>query len=263
MNKIILVFVFFLTLKLGFTQSVLSLKELNIKSKEYLLEKDYKNAVPLFKQAAEMGNAEAQYNYGVCFQQGIIVEKSDSIAHYWFLKSAEQGWKDSEYELALNYAFGLVVPKDLEKSFYWSLKCAWQMDPECMYNVIGCYKDGIGVAMNTDSMIYWAVKLASLDAPEDLHDINVQIGTTRLNLAMMYYTGHRVNKDLVKSYTWFSIYNERKKVFKTTVQEKNIGYISGMERELKDSEKARAKADAEKILGRKLSNFSNLLKVEF
>ena len=238
------------------------MKEINIKSKEYLIDKDYEKALPLFRKAAELGNSEAQYNYGICFQQGIIVAKSDSLAHYWFSKSAEQGWKDAEYQLAFNYAVGVVVPKDYNKSFYWSLRCAKQIDPECMYNVIGCYKDGVGVAKNLDSMLYWAVKLASLDAPKDLEQINSQIGTTRLNLAMMYYYGNHVPKDLKKSLCWFMVYNERKNTFKASVQEKNISTIYSLKKELKEEDILKAKGMAEKILGRKLLNYDNLFKIE-
>src|SRR6185312_10268142 len=39
------------------------------------IEENIKKAVGLYKQAAEQGNAAAQYNLGYCYQHGIGVEK--------------------------------------------------------------------------------------------------------------------------------------------------------------------------------------------
>ncbi len=239
-------------------QKVETVEEINIKSKEFLIAKDYKSALPLFKQAAELGSAEAQYNYGVCFQMGIIVEKNEKTAMEWFSKSALGGYKDAQYQLALNFTTGNVVAKDEKKAFYWWHKCASQMDPECMSNLINCYKDGIGTNRNVDSMMYWAHKLASLDAPPNYREINMQIATIRLNLARSYYTGSMVPKDLTKSYTWFLVYNERKNEFPAEVQAKNISLIKEIEAKLSDAERKKAKTEAERILKRPLSKVGKI-----
>ena len=59
---------------LSFGQSA---EELNKQAKNVLNKQDFKHAVPLIRQAAEKDNAESQYNYGICYQQGIEVPKSD------------------------------------------------------------------------------------------------------------------------------------------------------------------------------------------
>ncbi|MBC7384143.1 MAG: sel1 repeat family protein [Bacteroidia bacterium] len=260
MKKILTLIIFILTIISGKAQTIETAEELNIRSKEFLIVSDFKNAVPLFKMAALAGSPEAQYNYGVCFQQGIIVEKNDKKAFDWFVKSSEGGYKDAQFQLALNYAMGGTIVKDDKKAFYWWLKCARQIDPECMYNVISCYKEGIGTNKRIDSMVWWAVKLASLDAPPDLKAINVQIATTRLNLARMYYAGDNVPKDAVKSYLWLLIYNEKKNDFPVAAQKKNIDLIRVLEKNLTDTEKKMAKTEAEKILKRRLVNIQQLYK---
>jgi uncharacterized protein len=75
MKKIFLTLLSAIITTFSFSQNA---ENLNKKSKEFLDKQDFKNAVPLIKQAAEKGNAEAQYNYGFCFQQGIEVSQNDS-----------------------------------------------------------------------------------------------------------------------------------------------------------------------------------------
>ena len=140
----------YLFLLLLFTKSIFAgaqtAAELNEQSKVFLDKKDFKNALPLIKKASDMGNAEAQYNYAVCYQEGIIVPKSDMIANDLLLKSAKQGWIDAQFKLAYSYTVGRGVDKDDKQAFYWSLQCAKQNDAECMWNVVGLYQLEIGRA---------------------------------------------------------------------------------------------------------------------
>jgi uncharacterized protein len=244
---------------LSFGQSA---EELNKKSKEFLDRQDLKNAVPLIRQAAEKGNAEAQYNYGICFQQGVEVQKSDSLANVWFLKSANQGWKDAQFKMAYSYATGRGVTQDDKQAFIWSVKCAEQQDVECMFNVASCYMEGRGTQKNMDSMVVWATRLALLETPENLN-ISGQITSARANLAIMYRDGQNVQKDLIKSYMWFLIYNESKRDFSVLVQQENIDAIRALEKQLSQTEKENAKIDAERLLGKELINLSNLYKQDF
>ncbi|WP_166437163.1 tetratricopeptide repeat protein [Niastella caeni] len=234
-------------------------EELNKKSKEFLAQQDFKNAVPLIKQAAEKGSAEAQYNYGICYQQGVEVPKSDSIANIWFSKAANQGWKDAQFKMAYSYAIGRGVTEDDNQAFYWFVKCAEQYDVECMFNVVTYYKAGRGTQKNMDSMLIWATRIALLETPENLR-ISGQITSARANLAMMYRDGQDVQKDLTKSYMWFLIYNESKRDFSVLVQQKNIEAIQALEKQLSQADKDKAKLDAEKLLGTKLENLANLYK---
>lgn len=246
--------VFFATLSFGQTAD-----ELNKQSKAFLDRQDFKSAIPLLKQAAEKGSAEAQYNLGVSYQQGIEVEKSDSLANLWFMKAATQGYKDAQFKIAYSYATGRGVTQDDQKAFYWSVKCAEQNDIECMYNVISCYMEGRGTNKNLDSMLAWATKVALLETTEDLN-VSGQITSARANLATMYRDGQNVSKDLVKGYMWFLIYNESKRDFSILVQQDNIEAIKKLEQQLSSTERDTAKLQAEKLLNRKLTNIANLYK---
>ena len=67
--------------------------------KRYYSEKIYPGAVKCFRQAAEQGHAEAQYNLGVCYANGCGVPKDLQPAIYWYTKAAEQGNEDAQKAL--------------------------------------------------------------------------------------------------------------------------------------------------------------------
>ena len=249
----------FLILLGSFNAISQSAGELNEKSKNYLISGDIKAAIPLLKEAAELGNAEAQYNYGVCFQQGAGVSQDDKTANEWFLKSASQGWKDAQFKLAYSFATGRGVEQDNKKAFQWALKCAAQNDPECMFNVVSSYMEGFGTEKNLDSMMVWANRLGSLENPDNLK-LSASITSARLQLAQMYKVGKFVTKDLVQSYSWLLLYNESKRDFSILEQQKNIEFIKEVEKELTKAQIATAKKVAEESIGRPLRNLDNLYK---
>ena len=53
--------------------------------------KDYHKAVEYFTKAAELGDFEAQYNLGVCYEEGLGVPKDLNKAINWYKPAAEQG----------------------------------------------------------------------------------------------------------------------------------------------------------------------------
>ena len=79
----------------------------------------------------------------------------------------------------------------------------------------------------------------------------------------MYRDGDNVTADNYKCYLWFIIYNEFKKDFSVKQQDKVIDEIKVVQLKLDTKQLATAKNDAEKIFGRKLTNFENLLKEDF
>lgn len=230
--------------------------ELNEQAKKLLVKGEVKTALPTLRKAAELGNAEAQYNYGICFQQGIGEAKNDATAHEWFLKSAVQGHKDSQYKVAYSYSTGRGVPQDYRKAFQWSLKCAEQGDTDCIFNVVSCYMRGAGTTRNIDSLLIWAARLAKMPNPENLR-LSGNITNARENLAIIYRDGQVLPKDLIKSYAWFLAYNENKRDSSVLMQAQHIEDVYALEKQLTRGQQQEARVTIEKILGRPLSNFDN------
>ena len=186
--------------------------ELNEQSKKLIETQEFDKAVPILKQAAELGNAESQYNLGYCYQAGIGVEQNSEKAIEWYSKSAEQGWNDSLYAMMMAYGSGNGVQQDFNKAFSFALKCAENGDGTCMFNVINCYKEGMGTEKDIDKMLEWAIRLGKLQNPENLQKSGY-ITSSRLNLAYIYRDGTDVEQDNFISYQWFLIFNEFKRDF--------------------------------------------------
>ncbi len=240
-------------------------EQLNLKSKELLLKKDYINALPLIQKSAELGNAEAQYNYGNFYKRGIQVVKNDTLAFEWFLKAAKQGWSEAQYAVAVSYEenfFG--IERDNAKAFYWISECAKQNNHECVYTLASYYERGIGV--NVNSSFKWLARVGLIPEAEQW-GIRERVSSTRLGISRAYKNGIEkkvviIKKDLVKSFTWALIYNEGKKGLNVNLQEKNIIEIKELEKSLTESDKINANIQAEKMLGCKIRNFTNLYIVE-
>lgn len=258
MNKHLPTILFIL---LGLTVYGQNADELNQQAKKFIETQQFDKAVPLIKQSAELGNAEAQYNLGYCYQVGVVVEKNQKRAIEWYLKSAEQGFNDALYQLMMSYGNGNGVEQDSKKAFSYALKCAENNDGTCMWNVVNSYYTGMGVDKNIDKMIEWATRLGKLENPENLTKSGY-ITSTRLQLANMYRDGKDIKQDYFKSYLWFLIYNEFKVDFSILQQQQVIKDIQDLETKLTNEQKANGQKEAEKLLGRPLKNMGNLYKTE-
>lgn len=235
--------------------------ELNQQAKIFFETQQFDKAVPILKQSAELGNAEAQYNLAYCYQVGIGVEKNQKTAIEWYQKSADKGFNDALYQLMMAYGNGDGVEEDHEKAFSYALKCAENNDGTCMWNVVNCYYFGMGVEKNIDKMLEWAIRLGKLENPENLAKSGY-ITSTRLQLAYMYRDGKDINQDLFKSYLWFIIYNEFKVDFSVLQQQQVIKEIQDLETKLTTEQKLNGQKEAEKLLGRPLKNIENLYKTD-
>lgn len=235
--------------------------ELNEQSKKLIETQEFEKAVPILKQAAELGNAESQYNLGYCYQAGIGVEQNSDKAIEWYSKSAEQGWNDGLYAMMMAYGSGNGVQQNFNKAFSFALKCAENGDGTCMFNVINCYKEGMGTAKDIDKMLEWTIRLGKLQNPENLQKSGY-ITSSRLNLAYMYRDGTDVEQNNFSSYQWFLIFNEFKRDFSYIQQGQIVKEIQELENKLTTEQKANGQKEAEKILGRPLKNMENLYKAE-
>jgi uncharacterized protein len=218
-------------------------------------------AVLLYREAAEMGDPEAQYTYGYYFLKGIEVRQDDSLASSWLLKSAKQGWKAAQLQIAVNYINGKGIARDVQQGFYWALLCARQNDPTCMEAVAEFYKRGSVSAENPDSALFWTIRLASLTGLEQLKD-SAKVIKARKSLALKYDNEDDPKRDPEKSYLWYLIYNEDKRYFSSVEQESNIESIRKLKNELSRKQRKRAIVYAEQQLGKKLKNLKNLYRTE-
>ena len=101
--------------------------EQNYKQAEKL-QKSEKNeeAFEYYLKAASQGDAEAQYNLGVCYRKGYGVEKNLTEAVKWYRKAADQGIAKAQGFLGVCYYQGDGVEKDYKQAVIWFRKAADQ-----------------------------------------------------------------------------------------------------------------------------------------
>lgn len=87
--------------------------------------KRYQDAYTIWKPLAEQGDADAQYNFGLLYMNGLGVEKSDRTALWWFTRAAQQGLADAQYNAGVMYYLGKGVYPSHKTAIEW-----WQLAVE-------------------------------------------------------------------------------------------------------------------------------------
>jgi len=71
------------------------------------------------KALAEQGEAFAQFNLGVMYNNGLGVPKNDAEAVRWYKLAAEQGEALAQFNLGVMYYNGLGVPQNNVRAYVW------------------------------------------------------------------------------------------------------------------------------------------------
>ena len=106
---------------------------------------DDKEAVKFHRLYAEQGDAEAQFNLGQMYREGLEVAQNYKEAVKWYRLSAEQGNADAQYNLGMSYAKGHGVLQDFKESVKWYQLAAEQGLAEAQYIMGLMYDKGKGV----------------------------------------------------------------------------------------------------------------------
>jgi hypothetical protein len=148
-------------LKSGATSPVTPTNAAHVKtSPPSLLEATSLEEFLRFKKAAEQGDAQAQFNLGVCYANGRGVAKDEKEAAKWFQKAAEQGQTKAQLYLGVYYTKGQGVAKDEKEAVKWIQKAAEQGHAEAQFYLGCCYAKGEGVARDQKEAVKWYRKAA-------------------------------------------------------------------------------------------------------
>jgi TPR repeat protein len=86
----------------------------------------YEEWLPL----AELGDAEAQYNLGVMYDEGAGIGQDLARAAEWYRKAAEQGFVDAQINLGMMYYHGQGFARNDVEAARWFERAAGQGDRE-------------------------------------------------------------------------------------------------------------------------------------
>jgi TPR repeat protein len=113
------------------------------------------NALREWRPLAEQGDAQAQFNLGLMYDNGIGVPQDDKTAVKWYILSAEQGYAGAQGNLALLYANGQGVPQDNKTAVKWFTLSAEQGIAAAQFNLGLMYHDGQGVPQDYKTALKW------------------------------------------------------------------------------------------------------------
>ncbi|HKW31243.1 MAG TPA: tetratricopeptide repeat-containing serine protease family protein [Verrucomicrobiae bacterium] len=143
---------------------------------------------------AEKGDAIAEYNLGVMYENGQDVSRDYTEAMKWYRKSAGQGYLDAQNNLGGMYFKGEGAPQDFVEAAKWYRKVAIRGDAGGQYNLGLMYYKGQGVPQDYVEAAKWYRKAA-----------NKGLIQAQASLGPMYVKGDGVPQDYVMAYKWFNL----------------------------------------------------------
>ena len=104
------------------------------------------------KKKAEQGDADAQYNLGLCYETGEVVERDYKEAVKWYKMAAEQGHADAQFNLGFCYANVKELGLGLAEAMEWYEKAAEQGHVLARYTLALSYYPGGGPGQGEHSI---------------------------------------------------------------------------------------------------------------
>ena len=117
--------------------------------------KDYATAVEKFTTSAEQGDAAAQFNLGIIYDQGLGVAQDYVQAVRWYKLAAEQGDASAQFNLGVMYDEGQGVAQDYVQAVRWYKLAAAQGHADAQFNLALMHELGQGVAQNYIQAHVW------------------------------------------------------------------------------------------------------------
>lgn len=122
---------------------------------------DYSAAFKILEPLAKKGDATAQHNIAVLYQDGLGTKADAKQALYWYEKAAAQGEPEAQFMAGLMYSDGTGTAQDYKKAAYWYAKAAQKGHAEAQNNLAARYATGTGVPRDMAKAKYWYGKAAA------------------------------------------------------------------------------------------------------
>ncbi len=153
-----------------------------------------RRGVENLEELAEAGDAMAQFDLALRFEDGRDRPRDLKSAAQWFDRAARQGLAKAQYRLATLYEKGLGAPRDLARAVKLYLAAAEQGNTRAMHNL------GVLAVENSDNRpnyvtaALWFAKAAEAG-----------VADSQFNLAVLLARGFGTPQNLVQAYAWFAI----------------------------------------------------------
>ncbi len=154
------------------------------------LEKDEATALKLFKKAAKLGNAAAEYNLGMayaCGYYGVTPDKDKAV--FWLKKSAKGENPMACVQMGLYNLYTVKTDKACKKAFEYFQNAYYLGEEEAVINLGLCYLQGKGVERNPKEAVKCFTEAVK----------RTNSGVAYYNLGLCYENGLGVRKDYKKA----------------------------------------------------------------
>ena len=149
---------------------------------------DFAAALRLFRPLAEQGDASAQSNLGVMYEQGRGVAQNYREAMRLFRLAAMQGDASAQSNLGVMYYTGQGIAQDFREAMRWYRLGAGQGNAEAQFNLGVMYEQGRGVPQDLLRAHMWFNLAVSQSSEENgkLAIKNRDIVTRRLTREQLF-----------------------------------------------------------------------------
>lgn len=130
------------------------------------VKQNYERALFWFEQAANAGVANAAYNLGVLYHQGLGTAPDLTKAIDWYGRAADLGHPEAQYNLGIAYIEGVGVPYDPFKANAYFEKAASQGIMEAAYNLGLIHENGLLGKPEPEEALVWYKTAADKGSPE-------------------------------------------------------------------------------------------------
>src|SRR5690606_4293416 len=111
-----------------------------------------------FREAADNGIANARYNLGVLYHQGLGVKRDLGRALYWYREAAKLGHPEAQYNLGIAHIEGIGTEYDPLLAAAYFERAANQGIMEAAYNLGLIYENGLlGEAQPNEALLWYKI----------------------------------------------------------------------------------------------------------
>ena len=116
---------------------------------------NYARALREWRPLAEEGDAVAQYNLGLMYDQGHGIAQDYSEAMRWYGLAAQQGKAQAQFNVGDMHEAGDGVPQDHAEAMSWYRQAAEQGHAEAQSSLGALYQTGLGGLQDYGEAIRW------------------------------------------------------------------------------------------------------------
>ncbi|MEJ0047355.1 MAG: serine/threonine-protein kinase [Rhodospirillales bacterium] len=155
-------------------------------------QKDFATALRRYTEAAQAGDAQAQYQVGYMYQLGQGVTADPATALQWYRKSADQNFANAQGQIGYLYQYGVGVPQDYTAATHWYGLAAAQGFKTAQFQLGYLAQHGFGTAKNYETALHW-YRLAAQQGSAPAQN----------QLGYLYQMGYGVRMNYTDAFRWY------------------------------------------------------------